>query len=92
MQVAKAEHDVVGPSGPVGRADLGDDAAITEEAHDEAAVVGQGEDLDSLAGLGAPYGACSSVAGAAWAGSPAMAIASVAEIARAHAIFASRLA
>ena len=56
VQVSQAEHDVVGPSGPVGRVELGDDAAIAEEAHDEAVVVGHGVDLNRLAGFGGAVG------------------------------------
>ena len=51
-QSFEAEHDVVEPTCAVGHVDLGDDAAIAEEAHAQAMGVGHREDVDRLPALG----------------------------------------
>ena len=51
VQGLRAKPDVVEPACPVGHVDFGDDAAIAEEAHAQAVVVGHGVDVDRLAAL-----------------------------------------
>ena len=50
-QGSEAERDVFGPAGTVGRVDLGDDAAVAQEAHAQAVVVSHRKDVDGLPAL-----------------------------------------